>query len=218
MSKRASSIRPQPRGFTLIELLVVIAIIGILASIIMVSLSGARAKARDGKRISDIKSIQLALANYYNDYGFYPYDIYKTNGTAGQPSLGLSPNYLATVPTDPSVNTNGATCASASSGNGCYIYVAMDVGASDNLNCNNVANPYPVSYHVGAVFEDSTNPNLTQDADRAMSGSGYGACSASNGGANFSGTSVGDTTARRCTTTAGTPQPNGTETCYDQTP
>jgi prepilin-type N-terminal cleavage/methylation domain-containing protein len=206
------------RGFTLIELLIVVAIIGILASVIMVSLGGARGKARDSKRISDVKSIQLALANYYNDYGFFPYDIYKTNGTAGQPSLGLSPTYLAKVPTDPYTNTDPSTCASSYSSNGCYSYVAMDVGASDGLNCNNVANPYPVSYHLASVLEDTTNPNMTQDSDRAMSGSGYGACSASNGGVNFSGVSVGDTTSRRCTGTAGTAQPSGTETCFDQTP
>src|SRR5579872_300255 len=147
------------KGFTLIELLVVIAIIGILASIIMVSLGGARAKARDAKRISDLKEIQLALANYFNDYGFYPYDIYKSNGTRGAPSWGLSPDYLAAVPTDPSAGISQTNCDIGKSGspstNGCYIYVAEDTGANNNLNCNSFANPYPVFYHMGAVLEDS---------------------------------------------------------------
>jgi len=60
------------KGFTLIELLVVIAIIGILASIVLVSLNNARQSARDTKRISDMRSTALALELYYADNGNYP--------------------------------------------------------------------------------------------------------------------------------------------------
>lgn len=63
------------KGFTLIELLVVIAIIGILATIVIVSLSSARTKARDARRISDLDSLQLALVMYYDDHEFYPSEL-----------------------------------------------------------------------------------------------------------------------------------------------
>lgn len=59
------------RGFTLIELLVVISIIGLLSSVVLASLNSARKKARDARRIADVKQIQLALELFYDKNGRY---------------------------------------------------------------------------------------------------------------------------------------------------
>jgi prepilin-type N-terminal cleavage/methylation domain-containing protein len=52
-------------GFTLIELLVVITIIGTLSGVVMVSLTGARASARDAIRQSDMRQLVSAQGIYY---------------------------------------------------------------------------------------------------------------------------------------------------------
>lgn len=64
--------RTGKKGFTLIELLIVIAIIGILASVVLVSLSGARTKARTAKTIADLRQINTSIQAYYSSVGSYP--------------------------------------------------------------------------------------------------------------------------------------------------
>lgn len=49
------------KGFTLIELLVVIAIIGLLSSLAVVSLNSAREKARDARRVSDVRQLATLI-------------------------------------------------------------------------------------------------------------------------------------------------------------
>jgi len=58
------------KGFTLVELLVVIAIIGILASLITVSIYSARNKARDAKVKSDLAQVRVAAEQFFNDNNF----------------------------------------------------------------------------------------------------------------------------------------------------
>lgn len=79
------------RGLTLIELLVVIVIIGILSSVVLASLNGARKKDRDARRISDLKQVQLAMGMYANANQYkYPLAL----------SI-LAPTYISVLPTDP---------------------------------------------------------------------------------------------------------------------
>ena len=60
------------RSFTLIELLVVIAIVGVLAALVMPSINNARTKARDAKRLEDLRQFSSALEMYYSDNNHYP--------------------------------------------------------------------------------------------------------------------------------------------------
>jgi len=85
-------------GFTIIELLIVIAVIGGLATIGLVTLTGATDHARDTRRMSDLKQYQTALETYYSANDQYPSGSGSITSRCGD--LGLT-----TCPGDPTSHT-----------------------------------------------------------------------------------------------------------------
>jgi len=81
-------------GFTMIELLVVIAVIGLISSLILVSVVNSRQKARDTRRLADMAQVNTGLALYHATYQGYP------AGSNGFP-LGMTPTYMAGLPKEP---------------------------------------------------------------------------------------------------------------------
>ncbi len=153
------------RGFTLIELLVVIAIIGVLSAVVLASLTTARQKARDSKRIAEVGQIQKALDLYYDINQTYPST--TPAGYSGVDAgiqvvtiLGLLPN----IPTPPP----GAGAN--------YIYHGVYDNAGTPTECDTSAPlDTPCSnYELGITLERSDNIVLTNDADQSI-GAFYGA-------------------------------------------
>ncbi|MBP9711710.1 MAG: prepilin-type N-terminal cleavage/methylation domain-containing protein [Candidatus Pacebacteria bacterium] len=66
------SLKYKSQGFTLIELLVVVAIIGILASVVMVSLNSARVKGRNAARLESLNTLRNAFYLALGDNGSLP--------------------------------------------------------------------------------------------------------------------------------------------------
>lgn len=119
------------RGFTLIELLVVIAIIGLLSSVVLASLNGARLKGRDARRLADLKQMQVALELYYS-----------SQSTPGYPAAlsSLAPTYIGAVPTDPGTGSAYPYAVNSTNGYYCIGATLESTVPSPADSCNGSAN------------------------------------------------------------------------------
>lgn len=95
------------KGFTLIELLVVIAIIGLLSTLSVVSLNNARARARDARRVADVKQIQTALELYYNANNSYPTQTTPASATTSLTGNSTLTPYMNPIPEAPTPEEAG---------------------------------------------------------------------------------------------------------------
>lgn len=87
------------KGFTLIELLVVIAIIGILASVVLASLSTARNKGSDAAVKGALASMRNQSELYYGDKNSY--------GTAGTSCSGAATVFASSTAILANMTQNG---------------------------------------------------------------------------------------------------------------
>jgi general secretion pathway protein G len=134
------------KGFTLIELLVVIAIIGMLSALLVPNFMGARERARDAQRKSDLKQIQKALEMYRQDQNppAYPLSVDCDGATcfpnSGSQWVSGGIVYMNKVPKDPNRTANG----------GAYYY---------SVNNSNL------TYTLCACLENSADPEATGTGD-----------------------------------------------------
>lgn len=150
-------------AFTLVELLVVIAIIGLLSSVAVVSMTSARSKARDAKRLADMKQIKIALELYYDANGIYPpCNPCSTTGFGSDfTAIGIKPTYMSTIPSDPlNISTSyGYYYASQYKMTGNCSYASTSTNA-DFIMATRLENPVGVSGACSGVFAGWNNTSL----------------------------------------------------------
>jgi len=157
--KRFLSIK-KSRGFTLIELLIVIAILGLLATVVFVNLNPGTnlTRTRDTRRLADLDATKTALELYAlaNASNNYPASL-----------ANLVPNYLPSVPTDPTGASYSYCLATGSKGYGMGIDLESTGADLTGYMRTSVA---LVNMPAGCTLNTNFTPNIACEAPAGAGG------------------------------------------------
>ena len=116
-------IKDKKSAFTLVELLVIIIVIGVLSTFVVIAIGSSQVKARDSRRVSDLRQIQIGLEMFFAEEGHYPIqnpgDPSLDEFKLGQPLVGpvSGKTFMNVVPHNPTPFSDGACRASTD-----YVY------------------------------------------------------------------------------------------------
>ncbi|MBI4435603.1 type II secretion system protein [Candidatus Uhrbacteria bacterium] len=91
------------KGFTLVELLVVIAIIALVVVFAALAVNAARSKERDASRLANVRIVQSALEDSFNERNTYPDGDFLPLGDVAQSACLGSEGFAADCSTAESV-------------------------------------------------------------------------------------------------------------------
>lgn len=122
-----------------------IAIIAVLAAIVVVNVNGYVAKARDARRVADLRSIRTALELYFADHGFYPPASNFTDITSPASYDDAAGTYgdHSFIATEWQHNANNTAL-------GDYLKPYLSVMPVDPINSN--ANPFDTDGHYSYLY------------------------------------------------------------------
>lgn len=144
------------KGFTLIELLVVIAIIGILATIVLASLSTARQKGNNAKIESQLAAVRSGAELFYGNQ--------------------TPPAYAASTMAAPANPCTGTMFTDATSGLSLLTGTAAAWPSGTMLSCQATTSAYAVSASLQPSGFWCVDSSGNSKAEAAQLGSGVTAC------------------------------------------
>jgi len=145
--------RRKDTGFSLIEIMVAIAIVAILASVVLVSMTAFRSKARSAKALAQVSSVIPSMISCWGNGG----TVSAASGGANICSLAASFGQWPQTAGDLGSYSYGGTISGSTNW-----FVLLTSGTENRICCNSKMNSCKIQYYVSGAWEagcDATTPS-----------------------------------------------------------